>query len=144
MLPIFWVLSKTWDFARRPLFLLIVAAVAVGLPDPGFAAESAAPAGPEKNPSLLGTQWDLSKCTEKDWRHKNNARLTIVSENGNKALRLESSFKPFAFTWTTRYFEPRSAEGVAHVTFRVRGDGGGHQLQVFLGAPDPKGKRSLY
>ena len=144
MLRFLPVLGENGAFARR-LLLMAALALPAWMPGTAVAAKSETPAGPEqKNPSLLGTHWDFSKCTEKNWQHKNNARLTIVSEDENKALRLESSFKPFTFTWTTRPFEPRSAEDVAHITFRVRGDGSGHQLHVCLGAPDPNRKRSLY
>ncbi len=133
-------------FAQRVFLLLIPAIVMVGLAGLGFSADNASPSPEQepKRPSLLGTKWDFNECTVDDWRHKNNAQRSIVTEMGNKSLRLESFFKPFTFTWTTRYFEPRSAEGVAHVTFRVRGDGSGHQLQVHLGAPSPDKKRSLY
>ena len=105
---------------------------------------SAEPPAAEMNPALLGTAWGFSDGSAADWRHKNNAELSIAAEGDNEYLRLESDFTPFTFTWTTRHFKPHSARGVAHVTFRVKGDGGGQQLQLHLGSPRPEGKGPLY
>ncbi len=122
------------------LCLLALTAVrAVAAPAP----PAAAPEQPA-NPPLRGTRWDFSDGSLTGWQHKDNAKLTIAKEAGNKALRLTSQFKPFTFTWTTRSFTPRSAASMVHVMFRVRGDGSGHRLQVYLGAPRPERGGSLY
>lgn len=93
--------------------------------------------------SLLGTRWDFSDRALTGWRHKDNGRIAIVGDE-NPALRLESDFGAYAFTWTTRHFEPRSLDGVVHIVFRVHGDGSGNRLLLHLGAPSSKEKRSLY
>ena len=112
---------------------MILSAIAAG----GWQAASA-------TPSLLGTRWDFTDGSLADWRHKDNARASVVDEGGNKALRLESSFRPFEFTWVARWFAPASLEGVAHLRFRVRGDASGHRLEVHLGARPPEDDRWLY
>jgi hypothetical protein len=105
--------------------------------------DSSAPKG--QDASLLGTRWDFRDGSLAGWRWKDNAKVSLAEDDGNKALRLQSAFKPFTFTWVTRFFEPRSLDGVAHVRFRVRGDGSGHSLQLHLGAPSPQDRgRSLY
>ena len=115
--------------------VFVVASVATGTLARG--ADSA-------RPSLLGVRWDFADGSLKGWRHKDNAQLTIADENGNRALRLQSAFKPFDFTWTTRNFKLRTTAGVVHVGFRVRGSGSGHHLHVHLGTPRPTGRGSLY
>ncbi len=112
---------------------------------PSLPSEKPAAAEPATaNPSLLGVRWDFSDGSLAGWRHKDNARIAVADEGTNKALRLSSGFAPHGFAWTTRYFEPRSVEGVVHVVFRVRGDNSGHRLQVHLGAPSPRRGSWLY
>ena len=112
--------------------------------------------------SLLGTRWDFSDRSLAGWRWKDNAKVSLAEDGGNKTpgrqagmpdqrqarmpvLRLQSGFEPYDFTWVARHFEPRSMDGVAHVRFRVRGDGSGHSLQLHLGAPSPQSRgRWLY
>ncbi len=99
----------------------------------------------DEHPPLLGARWDFSDASLTGWRWKDNARVSLAEEGGNKALRLESGFKPYKFTWVTRFFEPRSLKGVAHIRFRLRGDASGHRLELHLGAPSPQNRgRSLY
>lgn len=113
---------------------------------PALAAPAPKAAEPDKpvNPSLLDTRWDFSDGALKSWQHKQNAQLAIADEAGNKTLRLTSQFTSFNFAWATRSIQPHSAAGVVHVTFRVRGDGSGHRLLVYLGAPRPERGGSLY
>jgi hypothetical protein len=124
--------------------------------------ESPVSRGKEQNASLLGTRWDFSDRSLAGWRWKDNARVSLAEDGGNKApsrevempgprqagmpaLRLQSGFEPYDFTWVARHFEPRSMDGVAHIRFRVRGDGSGHSLQLHLGAPSPQNRgRWLY
>ncbi len=104
---------------------------------PRPATGASAPAATQTK-SLLGMRWDFSDGSLAGWRHKDNARIAIVEEGANKALRLS------AFAWATCYFEPRSAEGAVHLAFRVRGDGSGHRLAVHLGTPAAERGRWLY
>lgn len=96
------------------------------------------------NASLLGLRFDFSDGSLDGWRTKNNAKASIVEEQGNRALRFTSAFEPFTFAWVTRHFPPRTSEGMVRVRFRIRGDGSGHRLEVHLGTPSPQGDRSLY
>ncbi len=123
--------------------ILVLLSMCLPLAAATIAAEEAPPA-PLQHPSLLGTRWGFEDGKLDAWRHKNNAALSIAEEEGSKALRLESGFAPFEFTWTTRHFEPHTLQGVVHVTFRVRGDKSGHKLRAMLGAPRPEGGKSLY
>ncbi len=107
-------------------------------PDKGF------PPAPTRTKSLLGMRWDFSDGSLAGWRHKDNARIAIVEEGANKALRLSSDFGQYAFAWATCYFEPCSAQGTEHLAFRVRGDGSGHRLVVHLGTPAAERGRWLY
>lgn len=108
-----------------------------GLPGAGSGASSPAKA-------LLGVRWDFSDGSLAGWRHKDNTRIGLVREGPNQALVLQSDFGEYGFAWTTRYFDPHSAEGVVHLVFRVRGDGSGHRLVVHLGAPAPERGKWLY
>ena len=94
--------------------------------------------------SLLGVRWDFSDRSLAGWKHKDNAEISIADDGDACVLRLRSSFKPYTFTWAARRFEPRTAEGVAHITFRVRGDSSAHQLRVHLTAPAQGGKTLHY
>lgn len=123
------------------LATLVLLPVLAASGEPGVSEASAANEG---RPSLLGTRWDFGNGSLAGWRKKDNARISLVDEGGNRALRLESSFGPFEFTWVSRSFEPRSLDGVAHVRFRVCGDGSGHSLEVQFGAFPPDTPRPLY
>lgn len=136
---------------RLPLIMAVFAFV----PPLAFAAAivSAAPSGDgpataedasAKAPSLLQLAADFEQGDFHGWRHKNNATLSLAKAEKNQALRLQSEFAPFNFTWTTWHFDPHTYEGTVHVRFRVRGDGSGHSLSCYLGTPHPKGKGSLY
>jgi len=94
--------------------------------------------------SLLGEHWEFSGQVPSDWRHKDNARLSIDADGPRQALRLESGFAPFTFTWATRNFAPRSVLDVVHLEFRVRGDGSGHRLHVTLGGQRADQKQPRY
>jgi len=130
---------------RRPPLLPSSFAIALMLAAGGVAAASPpAPPRAPKNPSLLALSWDFADGKLTGWSHKENTKLSLVDDSRRKVLRMESQFAPFAFAWTTRQFAPHSVEGVAHVGFRVRGDGSGHTLQISLGASHRGVSRALY
>ena len=126
------------------LVLILLALALVSARPSQTRAPETPPSHSAESPSLLGIRWDFGEEELTGWRHKDNAVLSIAQENGNSALRLQSPFAPYTFTWTTRHFEPHTTDGVVHVNFRVRGDSSGHRLQVQFGAPRPEGKGSLY
>jgi hypothetical protein len=97
-------------------------------------AEPAKPTKAVANPPLLGLRWDFSDGSHSAWRHKDNARLAIAEDGANQALRLESGFTPFDFTWTTVNIPPHSAAGTVHVRFRLRGDRSGQEVVATVGA----------
>ena len=107
-------------------------------------AASGLPASEPASKSVLGERWEFSEKVPAEWRHKENARLSIVADGQRKALRVESRFAPFNFTWTTRSFTPRSVHDVVHIEFRLRGDGSGHTLRLMLGGQRPSEKRPRY
>lgn len=96
-------------------------------------AEPSRPEVADAHPPLLDLRWDFADGVVSAWRHKDNARRTVAEEGTNKALRLESRFAPFDFTWTTVNFPPHAADGAVHVCFRLRGDQSGHEVLVTLG-----------
>lgn len=105
---------------------------------------SGAEAGPAEVDPLLGSGWDFEDGKTEKWRHKDNATVAVAVDGGNRCLRLASGFSPYQFTWTTVTFPKAHARGVAHIDFRVRGDGSGNRLHVTLGCPAPEGRGSLY
>jgi ElaB/YqjD/DUF883 family membrane-anchored ribosome-binding protein len=136
-----------WPRTRLISLLFIASAAWLALfPVDGRAADEAvsSTAAASTRPSLLGISCDFEKGDLDGWRHKDNAEISIAESEGKRALRLHSGFAPYEFTWTTRHFEPHTCKGVVHLVFRVRGDGSGHRLSFFLGAPHPEKKRSLY
>ena len=151
----------TQGLLHGSVWLVAIALGAEGLAGPkgpNTAAQGNAPSdvsrGKGPSASLLGTRWDFNDRSLAGWRWKDNAKVSLAEDGGDKAtlgqagmpaLRLESEFKPYSFTWVARHFKPASLDGVAHVRFRVRGDSSGHRLELHLGTPAPQdGGRSLY
>ena len=145
MLDTRW-LTSTLQRVHARIALSVAAALATCLAPgatPSVAAEKPVMTASASNPLLTTLSWDLGP-TAAEWRHKDNAQLAAVPEDDKSVLRLTSRFEPYTFTWMTRQFRPHLTDGIVHVGFRVRGDGSGHLLQVYLGARRPDTPRPLY
>ena len=122
---------------------MALAMLCVGLTEAVRAAPTADKPSPIV-PPLLGLRADFSDGKLSGWRHKENAQIEIVADGVKKVLHLSSRFDPFDFTWATWSFAPHTTAGLAHVRFRIAGDGSGHRLQVHLGGQGSGDKRPHY